>query len=101
MLHEDGGDPARLFRPIARDGGVDRGGDEIMLEIVEGACIRRDEGLPEGTICFTNLSRRAGYRETFVWRNKHHYEAPDVGLRPDVERVFFEGFMERARDKFL
>ena len=76
-------------------------GDEILLEVVEGACIRRDERLPEGTVCFTNPARRAGYRETFVWRNKHHYEEPDVGLRPDVERLLFEGFMERARDKFV
>jgi len=76
-------------------------GDELLLELVEGACIRRDEHLPEGTICFTNPARRAGYRETFVWRNKHRYEALEVGLRPDVERLLFEGFMERARDKFL
>ena len=80
---------------------MDNEGDEIVLELVEGACIRRDERLPEGAVCFTDPVRRAGYRETFVWRNKHRYEALEVGLRPDVERILFEGFMDRARDKFL
>jgi hypothetical protein len=80
---------------------VGNDGDEIVLELVEGACIRRDERLPEGAVCFTDPARRAGFRETFVWRNKHRYEAVEVGLRPDVERILFEGFMDRARDKFL
>jgi hypothetical protein len=80
---------------------VTDGGDHVLLEIIEGARIRRDDELPEGTVCFTDPVRRAGYSEAFVWRDKHRYEAVDVGLRPDVERLFFEGFMERARDKLL
>lgn len=75
-------------------------GDRLLFELVEGACIRHDERQPAGQVCFTDPPNRGGYSEEFVWRNKHHYEAPDVGLRPDVERLFFEGFMERARDKF-
>lgn len=74
-------------------------GAQLRLEIVEGACIRRVDGLPEGAVCFTDPAKRSGYSETFVWREKHHYESVEVGLRPDVERLFFEGFMERARDK--
>jgi hypothetical protein len=77
------------------------GGQRLRLEMVEGACIRHDERMPQGTVCFTDPSHRAGYLEEFVWRNKHNYEAEEVGLRPDVERLFFEGFMGRARDKFL
>jgi hypothetical protein len=74
-------------------------GNRLLLELVEGACIRHDERQPAGQVCFTDPASRAGYSEEFVWRNKHHYETPDVGLRPDVERLFFEGFMERARTK--
>jgi hypothetical protein len=87
----------RLFvfkRTVADDGG------KVRLEIVEGACIRHDERQAEGQVCFTDPARRAGYGEEFVWRNKHRYEAEEVGLRPDVERLFFEGYMERARNKF-
>jgi hypothetical protein len=80
---------------------VSDGGDSLLLEIIEGACIRKDDHLPEGTVCFTDPTRRAGYGETFMWRDKHRYEAVEVGLRPDVERLFFDGFMERARDKFI
>jgi hypothetical protein len=90
------GDKLFVFKRTVADDG-----DRLLLEIVQGACIRRDDRLPEGTVCFTDPVKRAGYSEEFVWRNKHHYEAVDVGLRPDVERLFFEGFMERARDKFV
>ncbi len=87
----------RLFvfkRTVADDG------ERLLLELVEGACIRRDERMKAGEVCFTEPPNRSGYSEEFVWRNMHHYEAPEVGLRPDVERLFFEGFMQRARDKF-
>jgi hypothetical protein len=74
--------------------------EHVLLELVEGACIRHDERQKAGEVCFTEPASRHGYSEEFVWLNKHHYESPEVGLRPDVERLFFEGFMQRAHDKF-
>jgi len=74
-------------------------GERVLLELVEGAAIRHEEHQKAGEVCFTEPANRHGYSEEFVWRNKHHYESPEVGLRPDVERLFFEGFMLRARDK--
>lgn len=74
-------------------------GERLLLELVEGACIRHEEHQKAGEVCFTEPTSRHGYSEEFVWRNQHHYESPEVGLRVDVERLFFEGFMLRARDK--
>jgi len=85
------GDRLFVFKRTASDDG-----ERILLELVEGACIRHMENMKAGEVCFTDPTNRHGYSEEFVWRNQHHYESPDVGLRPDVERVFFEGFMQRA-----
>lgn len=88
----------RLFMFKRTDSGD---GTRVLLEIVEGACIRHGEHQAEGEICFTDPPKRAGYSEEFVWRNQHQYEAEEVGLRPDVARLFFEGFFERARERFV